>query len=396
MTRTDVDADVLVVGAGPAGSSAACFLADAGARVLLVDRRTFPREKPCGEGILPPGVEVLERLGVAERLRAAGARSFGGIRYHAPSGRTAVGRFPRGASGLGVRRFVLDAALLDAARARPGVRVIEGFHAREIERDATGAVVGIGDGSRVLRAPLTIGADGSASPVRRAAGLDGPPTSRRAVRMHFHPAVPPPDDRLVDVYVGGASEAYVTPVARDEFGVALLTSEAIDGGSGGTAAADPAAAPGSDTHASRAERAVRAALAGKSGIAASLAAAPAASAPMAAVAVGTGAVRDVDDGLLLLGDAAGAPDPITGMGISFALRCASLLPAALAQAFRAGDFSRARLAHASRLRRREVTGGFAVTAGVLWLAERDLRAELAIRALRRAPGVFTTLFRIAA
>ncbi|HVO31659.1 MAG TPA: hypothetical protein VMV18_13020, partial [bacterium] len=144
------------------------------------------------------------------------------------------------------------------------------------------------------------------------------------------------------------------------------------------------------------EAAVRAALRDRTGIAAALADAPAASTPLAASGVGATARADVADGLLLLGDAAGSPDPITGMGVSFALRCASHLPAALGPAFRAGDFRAPMLAGYSRARRREVTGGFAVTATVLWLAARDARAEIAVRALRTAPALFTTLFRIAA
>lgn len=375
------NADVIIVGAGPGGSAAACFLADAGAKVVLLDRKTFPREKPCGEGILPPGVEVLERLGVADRLREAGAREFRGIRYHAPHGRTAIGEFPRGGTGLGSRRMSLDAALLEAAVSRSGVRFEDSFSVRDVVRDAHGAICGVTDGRRTVTAPLTIAADGTHSAVRRAAGLDGRATQRNAVRMHFQPVIAPAADPYVDVYVGGATEAYVTPVAPGEYGVAYLVEGARPSTEG----------PGD----SSAERSIRAALRSRGGIARILADAPAVSVPMAASGVGAVATSPIADGLLLLGDAAGSPDPITGMGISFALRCASLLPLALAGAFASGDFSAARLAPYARLRRREVAGGFAVTSGVLWLAARDSRAEFAIRALDRAPSLFTALFRLA-
>jgi 2-polyprenyl-6-methoxyphenol hydroxylase-like FAD-dependent oxidoreductase len=379
-------ADVIVVGAGPAGAAAACFLADAGASVVLLDRRRFPREKPCGEGILPPGVEVLERLGIADALRNGGARAFRGIRYHAPGGRTAIGAFPTGGSGLGVRRRVLDAALLDAARSRKNVRVVESAPVSDIVRDAEGAVAGVTDGDRTWTAKLTIAADGNHSVIRHKAGLDGAATTRNAVRLHFRPVVPPPDSGLVDVYVGGATEAYVTPVAPGEYGVAFLVDGAFP------RSAEDVAAPGMP---SSSERMVRRALACRDGIAHELHDAPATSEPMSAVGVGETARACVADGLLLLGDAAGSPDPITGMGISFALRCASLLPATLADAFRADDFSAARLQPYVRARRREVAGGFAVTRGVRWLAARDARAEIAIRTLRRAPALFTSLFRLA-
>lgn len=134
------DADVIVVGAGPAGSVAAWALAEAGHTVLLLDRRRFPRDKACGEGILPKGVDVLARMGVVPALLAAGAQSFGGIRYHAPAGRTAVGAFPAGSHGLGVRRIVLDEVLLGVARAHRNVRVEEAFVVRDLLRDARGAV----------------------------------------------------------------------------------------------------------------------------------------------------------------------------------------------------------------------------------------------------------------
>lgn len=379
------DADVLVVGAGPAGAAAACFLADAGHRVVLLDRRRFPREKPCGEGILPAGVDVLREIGIAGAIAADGGQAFGGIRYHAPDGRTAVGAFPAGASGLGVRRAVLDRALLEAARSRKGVTVVERFAVRALLQDERGAVTGVTDGERAFRAPLTIGADGTHSIVRTCAGLDGPPTARRAVRMHFRV----PDgivEPLVDVYVGHGGEVYVTPVGPDEIGVALL----VEGGF-------PKAATGADaTRVARSgERRIREALAARGGIARRLAAAPAASTPMAAVGTGTTARRSLADGLLLLGDAAGAPDPITGMGISFALRCARGLPDALAPAFRTGDFSAARMGAYVALRRREVASGYAVTRAVRWLAASDLRAGLAVRAVALAPRLFTAAFTLA-
>lgn len=389
------DADVVIVGAGPAGSAAAFFLAQTGRDVILVDRRTFPREKPCGEGILPAGAGVLERMGVLPALVAAGAQAFGGIRYHAPGGRTAEGRFPKGARGFGVRRHVLDETLLRTAAASPRVRVEEGFPVRELLRDASGAIAGVvAEGGRELRAPLVVGADGARSRVRKLAGLDGRATVRWGVRQHYRPVTPPPPQEWVDVYVTGTAEAYVTPVASGEYGVAWLRGDAASPFSLGEAEGRfEGNSPASTT---RGEHLIRDTLRGRRGIAASLADAPATSEPLAASGMGSVARSPIADGVVLLGDAAGAPDPITGMGVAFALRCAEGLPHALAGAFGRGDFSRAALAPYLPLRRREVAGGFAVTRAVLWLAGRRARAELAVGALRLAPPLFPALFRLAA
>ncbi len=362
MTR----ADVVVVGGGPAGAAAAFFLAEAGREVVLLDRARFPREKPCGEGILPPGVEVLDRMGVLPSLTG---RAFDGIRYHAPNGAVAIGRFPKG-HGLGVRRVQLDEALLSAAAAR-GACVEQDARVRDVIRDSENRIAGVTDGEREWRAPLVIAADGVHSVVRKRAGLDSRATKRVGVRMHFRAS--PPDERVVDVYVGNGTEAYVTPVAADEIGVATLTTSPDSAG----------------------EDAVRASLRGRGGIASLLANAPAISEPLAAAGMGAVARAPLTDGLLLHGDAAGSPDPITGMGIAFALRCASRLPEALAPAFAANDFSAAKLRPWAALRRREVAGGFAVTRAVMLCAARDHLANAAVRVLSAMPSLFPTLFRLA-
>src|SRR5262249_29085473 len=78
--------DVVIVGAGPAGTSAAWFLAERGLSVALLDRAVFPRDKVCGDGISPLSLSVLDRMGVASAVEAAGSWRIDGIRVHAPSG----------------------------------------------------------------------------------------------------------------------------------------------------------------------------------------------------------------------------------------------------------------------------------------------------------------------
>ena len=119
--------DVLIAGGGPAGASLAILLGCLGFRVELYERSSFPREKPCGEGLMPAGVAVLERMGLAE---AVGGEAFFGIRYHA-GGHTAEGRFPAkngapAAAGRAQRRFVLDRVLFETAASTPGVAAYTG------------------------------------------------------------------------------------------------------------------------------------------------------------------------------------------------------------------------------------------------------------------------------
>jgi len=164
------DFDVAVVGAGPAGSTAALVLARAGARVALVDKAAFPRDKACGDAVGPRGVALLDDLGLADEIKD-GTR-LGDMVVVGPSGRRL--RLPcfEGMDypgyGVAVPRVGLDAWLagkaLDAG-ATPVTGRVEGLDARP----GHGGVV-LDDGRRV-GADVVVGADGSTSRVADAAGL---------------------------------------------------------------------------------------------------------------------------------------------------------------------------------------------------------------------------------
>src|SRR5678816_73351 len=118
-----LDADVLVVGGGPAGSSIAHALAARGVDVLVVDRAHFPRPKPCAEYLSPEASRILFAMGALDAVEASGAAALAGVRVRAPNGAVIAGDFIadhgfRGFRdrGLSVRREVLDAILLDCAR----------------------------------------------------------------------------------------------------------------------------------------------------------------------------------------------------------------------------------------------------------------------------------------
>ena len=172
------DAQVIVVGGGPAGSSAAFFLARAGIDVVVLDRAHFPRDKTCSEYMSPEASRILVEMGALEAVESAGAARLAGMRVHAPNGATIHGEFAsdhgfRGHSdrGLAVRRTILDAILIDRARAA-GARVEEGCRVTDLVRAEDGRITGVmtasGGGSPVARrASLVIGADGLRSVVGR-------------------------------------------------------------------------------------------------------------------------------------------------------------------------------------------------------------------------------------
>jgi geranylgeranyl reductase family protein len=176
------DAPVVVVGGGPAGSSAAYFMARAGLDVLVLDRARFPRDKPCSEYMSPQASRILEAMGALDAVESSGAAQLTGMRVHAPNGATIHGEFLsdhgyRGFRdrGLAVRRTILDAILLRRAR-EAGVRVEEGVRVTDILKDASGRVTGVrtsggAEGSRTITAGMVIGADGLRSVVGRRLGL---------------------------------------------------------------------------------------------------------------------------------------------------------------------------------------------------------------------------------
>ncbi len=170
---------VLIVGGGPAGSSSATFLAQAGVDVMVIDRAHFPRSKPCAEYLSPEASRVLHAMGALQAVEDAGAAQLTGMRVRAPNGFEIEGAFAaehgfRGFRdrGLALRREILDGLLLDRARAA-GATVHEGVTLEALDAEPRGYAVRLRhDGvEHDLHADLVIGADGLRSRVARALGV---------------------------------------------------------------------------------------------------------------------------------------------------------------------------------------------------------------------------------
>jgi flavin-dependent dehydrogenase len=281
---------------------------------VILEPRAGSIDKACGEGLMPGGLQALTELGVDPP-----GHDLRGIRYLA-RGRVVEADFSAG-PGRGVRRTTLHGALGEAVAA-VGVEVLP-FGAAEVTQDGSAVTVRTDDCGRAgptLTAPWVVAADGLHSPTRRSLGLDRdhaavrrlPVGSRRSARtaesrplrrygLRQHYGIRPWGDH-VEVHWGPHGEAYVTPVADDLVGVAVLSRQRN---------------PLSDGLAQF--PALRERLGG---------------APVVTSVLGAGPLRQrtthrVAGRVLLAGDASGYVDALTGEGISLGLAHARLAVAAV-------------------------------------------------------------------
>jgi flavin-dependent dehydrogenase len=356
--------DLAVVGGGPVGLATAIEAALAGWSVAVLEPRVPPVDKACGEGLMPAARTALARLGVDPP-----GMPFRGIEYRTPVA-AAVAEF-RAGPGLGVRRTELSTALWDRAldvgvehvpvRAGRPTTCDDGIRVAGVRGDGAPGEAARGEAGPVsgVEARWLVAADGLHSPIRRSLGLtaSGPSAARDpaggrvryGLRRHYRIA---PWNDLVEVHWAADCEAYVTPVAPDLVGVAVL---------------GPGGAP-FDTWLDRFP-VLRSRLE---------------SAAEAGPVRGAGPLRQtarrrVSGRVLLVGDAAGYVDALTGEGLAVGLACARELVGCL-RAGRPEDYERA-WRRATR-RYRVLTGGLLLAAG------RPRLRRAIVPAAQRLPRVF--------
>ncbi|HSJ30219.1 MAG TPA: NAD(P)/FAD-dependent oxidoreductase [Longimicrobiales bacterium] len=399
MTRRP--ADVIIVGAGPAGALTALLLARAGVDVLLLDRAAFPRAKACGDCLSMGATALLRRNGLLDRLLRAPHALLRGWRIVAPDGSAFDAHFEAGAharvadprtsraisSGsdngpeltrcaLSVERAIFDALLVEAAL-DAGAR-FEQQAVTDLAYDAHGRVSGVRTRTGPIPARVTVGADGLRSVVATRLGARAPGALRK-LSLTFHLPVDGVGD-AGEMHVGHGVSAGVAPV--DSHGMCNLTLVADAHRFGRAAAADGHA----------------------------FAFAAFESLPLLRGRVPRSALRDASwlasgpfdrpvrrvafDGAVLIGDAAGYYDPFTGQGVHQALASAELLAPSILAALDAGDPSAASFSGYVRSRARLLRGARFVQHGIDHVLRRPATANRAIARIRRAPDFARTIIAV--
>ena len=346
--------DVFVVGGGPAGLAAAIAARMRGFSVIVADGTEPPIDKSCGEGLMPDTIAALRSLGV--RVHAGEGFAFRGIRFveeaH-PGGREAgriAASFPSG-QGIGLRRPLLHQKMIERAQ-QVGVRLwwktcVTGL-------SSTGVIIG---GNERVAARWIVGADGMRSRVRCWAGLDQHLARhpRYAFRRHFRVA---PWSDCMELYWGREAQAYVTPVSAEEVCVVLMSPKP-----GVRAASIPEMFP---------TLAKRLALAGGSK-------------ERGELTVTHSYDRVYRGRVILIGDASGMVDAITGEGLCLSFRQAL----ALASALEHGDLRAYQREH-RRLARRPAL----MSRALLMLEKRPVLRKRVLDLLAAHPDLFSRLLAV--
>jgi flavin-dependent dehydrogenase len=341
-SRLPKNTDVFIVGGGPAGLAAAIAARARGFDVALADRQRPPVDKVCGEGMMPDGLAAARALGLD--FSSAG-QPFRGIRF-IEGNRSVAADFPAG-QGLGVRRTVLHEIMATHA-ARIGVRMAYGTNVTGLGPQGVVTTQGL------VRARWIVGADGGNSLVRSWAGLDAHWRNRRRFGFRRHYRLEPWSEHM-EIHWGRGCQFYITPTGPREVCVVLISTNP--------------------------RLRLEDALPQFPELARRLAAAESRTAERGCISASLQLKTVYRTPVLLLGDASGSVDAITGEGLSLSFRQAL----AAAQAMESGDLERYQQEH-WRIRRRP-----AFMAELMLLLDLSLFRKRAMRALAARPPLFSRM-----
>ena len=327
-------ADVIVVGAGPAGSTTAFYLAQAGLDVLLLEKSRFPREKVCGDGLTPRGVRALVAMGISVSeedgwVRNKGLRVIGaGQRMELPW--PELSSYP----GYGLVRPRTDLDQMLARRAeQAGARLLEGVTVTgPVLDDRTGRITGVtakaadGAGERTYRARVVVAADGNSSRLSVSMGLRKRDDRPLGVAVRTYYRSPRHDDDYLESWLDLWDGDRLLPGYGWIFGMGDGTSNV------GLGLMNTSAAFGHTDYHGLLHKWL-AGMPAEWGFTEENRTEPIRG---AALPMGFNRTPHYYQGLLLVGDAGGMVNPFNGEGIAYAMESGEILARTVAQALARG------------------------------------------------------------
>lgn len=370
--------DVIIVGAGPGGSSSAYYLARAGLKVLLLDKSNFPRDKTCGDGLSPRALGVLADMGLLDELLAIGCRAST-IDFIAPKGHSVATTMPTKQGwpdySLIVPRFLLDNMVMQRAVAT-GAHFQDGVRVTNLVTDNSGVeVVGEKDNRPLsFRGRLAIIATGaSASLLLNLDLLKRPPKMLLAGRTYFEQVSGSVDQDRVKIHfnrVALPGYGWAFPLAGGGMNVGVFYQPQRHSHQKQAFTTQSAVKDFINTPA------LQSYLAGARQVGA-----------IRGYPLRTDFATSPTYGkrVLLVGEAAGLVNSLTGEGIDNALESGKIAGEYLVEMFKAGDLSQARLAGYDGLLRQRFQLQFLLCDGMHFLSRYPLYLNLVVSAALRYP-----------
>lgn len=362
--------DVVIIGGGIAGLSCAIECSLNGHKVLLCEKKIFPVDKPCGEGIMPHGVSSLRNLGVLSLIAKADQSPFFGVTFIDGQGLSAQANFWPHKRGLGIRRLALSQAFYERAKQISGITIMSPVSVLGLEQK--NGLMAIKTTAGQFLTPIVVGADGLFSKVRKWAGIEKVNnfSKRYGLRQHFLLR-----EKLeqVEVHFAGGIEAYLTP-SGEATNVAFLWHKSfLDQNEGISFQSLLEFFPK-----------LSARLHGAKPLSAARAIGPLAQRPLSITA----------DGIALVGDASGYLDAITGEGNSLAMAEARALSLVIKKALMKNPhelIKKAQLREYVEAHRKITKAYYRNTKMLLFLAQKPKILSRFIKASKLLPRLFSSV-----